>query len=84
MKKTAYRTCLQEQLRNPEIKKEYDAVEAEFALAREILALRQQKNLTQRQLAEKAGTSQPRDRASRVWKLPQLISGVHPQDRRGA
>ena len=59
MKKTAYRTCLQEQLRNPEIKKEYDAVEAEFALAREILALRQQKNLTQRQLAEKAGTSQP-------------------------
>ena len=59
MTKTSYKAFLQEQLRDPELKKEYDAVEVEFALAREIIALRQQRNLTQRQLAEKAGTSQP-------------------------
>ena len=59
MKTTPYRDFLQEQLRDPEVRKEYDAVDVEFALAREIIALRQQRNLTQRQLAEKAGTSQP-------------------------
>ena len=59
MKTTSYRDFLQEQLRDPEVRKEYDAVGVEFALAREIIALRQQRNLTQRQLAEKAGTSQP-------------------------
>ncbi len=59
MKTTSYRSFLQEQLRDPEVRKEYDAVDVEFALAREIIALRLQRNLTQRQLAEKAGTSQP-------------------------
>ena len=59
MKTTPYREFLQEQLRDLEVRKEYEAVDVEFALAREIIALRQQRNLTQRQLAEKAGTSQP-------------------------
>ena len=59
MKKTSYTAFLQEQLRDPEVKREYDAVDVEFALAREIIALRHQRNLTQRELAEKAGTSQP-------------------------
>ena len=59
MKTTPYRAFLEEQLRDPEVKKEYEAVDVEFALAREIIALRHQRNLTQRQLAEKAGTSQP-------------------------
>ena len=59
MKKTSYNEFLQEQLQDPELKREYDSVEVEFALAREIVSLRQQRNLTQRELAEKAGTSQP-------------------------
>lgn len=59
MTNTSYKAFLQEQLRDPELKREYDSVEVEFALAREIIALRQQHNLTQRQLAERAGTSQP-------------------------
>ncbi len=42
MKTTSYRSFLQEQLRDPEVKREYDAVDVEFALAREIIALRQQ------------------------------------------
>jgi predicted transcriptional regulator len=48
-----------EQLKDPELKKEYDALEKEFELAKEIIRLRKEMNLTQKELAKKAGTSQP-------------------------
>ncbi len=50
---------LKEQLKNEEFKKEYDALEEEFEIAKEIIRLRKEANLTQKQLAQMAGTSQP-------------------------
>jgi DNA-binding XRE family transcriptional regulator len=50
---------LKKQLNNKEFKKEYTALEDEFNIAREILKLRKDANLTQKQLAELAKTSQP-------------------------
>ena len=47
------------QMKNPEFKKEYEALEEEFSLAEEIIELRLKAKLTQKQLAEKVGTSQP-------------------------
>ncbi len=46
-------------MKDPEFKKEYDALEEEFTIAKEIINLRLKAGLTQKQLAEKAGTSQP-------------------------
>lgn len=48
----------QELLRNPEVKAEYDALEPEFALANRIIQIRLQQNLTQQELAAKAGLKQ--------------------------
>ena len=50
---------LEKELKDPEFKEEYDALEEEFTIAREVIALRIQANLTQKQLAERVGTSQP-------------------------
>jgi len=54
-----YREFRAQQLADPAVRKEYDALETEFALAREILELRLEQNLTQKELAERMGTSQP-------------------------
>jgi DNA-binding XRE family transcriptional regulator len=59
MKRESYQTFRDEELRNPEVQLEYDALESEFSLAREVLELRRQQNLTQKELAERMGTSQP-------------------------
>ena len=59
MKKESYQTFRDEQLRDPEVKREYDALESEFSLAHEVLELRRQQNLTQKELAARMGTSQP-------------------------
>ena len=40
-------------------RQEYDDLQPEFALAKEIIDLRKIRNLTQKQLAEQMGTSQP-------------------------
>jgi len=50
---------LNNQLKDPEFAKEYNDLEAEFSLASEIVTLRTQLNMTQRELAEKVGSSQP-------------------------
>ena len=50
---------LKKQLTNKEFKKEYIALEDEFNIAKEILKLRKDANLTQKQLATLAKTSQP-------------------------
>jgi len=52
-------TLLEEQLKNPEFKKAFESMEEEFEIARQIIKLRKEAKLTQKQLAEMAGTSQP-------------------------
>jgi DNA-binding transcriptional regulator YiaG len=47
-----------EMLKNPAFKKEYDALEEEFALARELISARARAKLTQQQVARRMGTSQ--------------------------
>lgn len=59
MKTMKYETLLAEQLKDKRFKEEYESLEEEFALAKEIITLRKQNNLTQRELAERSGTSQP-------------------------
>lgn len=59
MKSTSFERFRERQLKNAGLKKEYDALEREFALAAEIIELRRHRNLTQKQLAERVGTSQP-------------------------
>ena len=46
-------------LKDTEFKKEYDALESEFSLAAKLIELRLKENLTQKQLAIRAKTSQP-------------------------
>ena len=59
MRAMQYREFLEEQLKDPEFKGEYEALHDEFTLAREVLELRQKHHMTQKQLAGKIGTSQP-------------------------
>lgn len=46
------------QLKNPAIKREYDALEAEFALAGELIGARAKAKLSQQEVARRMGTSQ--------------------------
>ncbi len=50
---------LKGQLKNQEFKMAFDSMEEEFEIARQIIKLRKDAKLTQKQLAEMAGTSQP-------------------------
>ncbi len=59
MKAMPFDRFREKQLKKGELRKEYDALEREFALAKEIIELRRRQNLTQKQLAERIGTSQP-------------------------
>jgi DNA-binding XRE family transcriptional regulator len=54
-----FNEILNEELKNEAFKKEYEFLEEEFVLAKEILQLRKEQNLTQKELAKKMGTSQP-------------------------
>ena len=49
---------LEEQLKNPEFKKEYDALEPEFAVIRAILEARKEAGITQKELSERTGIAQ--------------------------
>ncbi len=49
---------LQEQLKDPEFKSEWDALEPEFELMRLLVEARREKGLTQKQLSEMTGISQ--------------------------
>lgn len=49
---------LQEQLKDPEFAREYDALIPEHELASSLIGLRAARGLTQKQLAEKVGTKQ--------------------------
>jgi DNA-binding XRE family transcriptional regulator len=59
IKTTRYEDFLKQQLKNPKFRKEYEALEGDFSLAKEIIELRIKKKLTQKQLAQQIGTSQP-------------------------
>jgi transcriptional regulator with XRE-family HTH domain len=59
MKQTRLEDFLRQQLKNPKFRTEYEALEDEFTLAKEIIALRIKNKLTQKQLAQQIGTSQP-------------------------
>lgn len=47
-----------ELLSDPEVKKEYDRLEPEFAVISQLIELRAKKKLTQKELAKKLGTKQ--------------------------
>lgn len=49
---------LKKALKNPEFKKEYDALEAEYSLIEQLIGKRLEKGLTQKELASKIGTKQ--------------------------
>ena len=50
---------LKKQLKNIKFKEEYHLLEEEFEIAKDVIRLRKDANLTQKELAELAGTSQP-------------------------
>ena len=49
---------LQEQLRDPEFKKEYESLQPEQAIIQAIIDARQQTGLTQKELSERTGIAQ--------------------------
>lgn len=53
-----FQAFLEEQLKNPEIKKYYDEFGKQLEVAYAILQLRKQIGLSQKQLAKKVGTTQ--------------------------
>lgn len=59
MKATPYEDFRDNELADRDVREAYESLEAEFTLAREVLELRREHHLTQKELAEKMGTSQP-------------------------
>lgn len=55
---TKFNDFLNEQLKDPEFKAEYDALEPEFAVIEAIMRARAETGLTQKQLSERTGISQ--------------------------
>ncbi|MBT9168775.1 MAG: Antitoxin HigA1 [Syntrophomonadaceae bacterium] len=49
---------LEKQLKDPEFRKEYEALEPEYQLAKSIIELRLKRGITQKELAERIGTKQ--------------------------
>ena len=59
MKTRTYQQALNEQLKDPAFREEFEQIDEEFTLAKEIIELRIKHELTQKQLADLVGTSQP-------------------------
>ena len=53
-----FKKHLQEQLENPEFKKEWDNLELRYTIVKQLIKLRNTSNLSQAQLAQKIGTTQ--------------------------
>lgn len=49
---------LAQQMKNPEFSAEYEALEAQYAFARQVIAARIEAGITQAELARRVGTSQ--------------------------
>jgi len=69
MKAYDFDTYLEKQLRKPDFRKAYDELKDEYELAAQIIRFRMNRNLTQAQLAQLVGTSQP--------AIARLESGSH-------
>lgn len=54
----SFRETLNEQLKNPEFKKEWDALEPEYQIIKAMLSARNEKAITQKQLADITGIPQ--------------------------
>lgn len=55
---TKFNDFLREQLEDPEIRAEYDALEPEFAIIQAMIDARKASGLTQKQLSERTGIAQ--------------------------
>ena len=55
---TTFKDYLNEQLKNPDFKKEWDALEPEFTIIHTIIEARQKSGLTQKELSERTGITQ--------------------------
>ena len=53
-----YKEFFTEMMADPEVRKEYDALEPEFELVRAMIRARHEAGLTQKELAEKTGLQQ--------------------------
>ena len=53
-----FREFLEEQLQDPEFKKEWDELEPEFAIVQALIDARKNAGLTQKQLSERTGIAQ--------------------------
>ena len=53
-----FRDSLNEQLKDEEFRKEYESLEAEFQIIREIISARKDKNVTQKELSDLTGITQ--------------------------
>lgn len=56
-----YDEFFNEMMKDPDVKKEYDALEPEFQLVREMIKARHEAGLTQQELAERTGIQQASD-----------------------
>lgn len=54
----SFRETLNEQMKNPEFKKEWDALEPEYQIIKAMLAARNEKSITQKQLSDITGIPQ--------------------------
>ena len=55
---SSFNEYLKEQMKDPEFKREYDALEPEFAIIQALIDARKASGLTQKQLAEITGIAQ--------------------------
>ena len=70
----SFESWKREQLKNPEFKKAYDALEEEFALINELLKARTRAKLTQAQVAKRMGTSQSAVARMESGRAPSMAS----------
>jgi len=54
-----WRKSLEKHLENPKVRAEYEALEEEYTLIRQLIDLRIKRGLSQRQLTKRAGMEQP-------------------------
>ncbi len=59
IKSHSFDSLLEKELKDENFKEAYESFNEEFALAKEIIKLRKTNHMTQKELALKAGTSQP-------------------------
>ncbi len=53
-----FKDHLKEQLKDPEFRSEYEALEPEYTIIRQIIRARSESNMTQKELAERSGIKQ--------------------------